>query len=74
MKVFWIDIIITRDEWLTLYRDGVHQVLCQDREGKRIKIAARHFFEHVTHEGIRGHFRLETHDDYAFVSLTRVDN
>ncbi|MCO7222988.1 DUF2835 domain-containing protein [Pleionea sp. CnH1-48] len=72
MASYIIDLNIPAHEWLRLYRGQATHLHCVARSGQSIRIAARHFQPHVTHNGINGVFRLETDQNHRFMSLNKI--
>ena len=63
---------ITPSEFERYYRGTAAQVLVRAHDGRSIQIPAANLRRFVTHEGIRGHFRLVIDDQHRLVDLQRL--
>lgn len=54
------------------YGSGLRDVVATSENGIRIQLAMRHLFPYITHDGIRGRFRLRTDANHKFISLKKV--
>ena len=65
------DLTLTPDELELLYQ-GVQFAQAMTDQGKRVRFPAGHLRPYITHQGIRGRFRLSYSDQGKFISLTPV--
>ena len=72
MKTFEFAMMLAPESWVEFYRRPNSTVVATDAQGRRIKLAARHFQKFVTREGVRGAFRLTLNHQNDFVSLERI--
>ena len=69
---FYIDLRITRDEYLKRYRGVASTVLAQTTHGQTIRFPANRLQPFVRHDGISGRFRLEVDAQNRLLSVEQV--
>lgn len=67
-----VDIAITSDEWLKLYRGAARDVHATARDGRSVRFPARILSRFYLRDGIRGSFRIEFDDAGKFVRVDRL--
>jgi hypothetical protein len=63
---------IPRDEYLRVYQGSARSVLAWDSLGRKISFPVKVLQPFVSHEGVRGKFRLEFDDENRFTSIVRI--
>lgn len=54
------------------YGSGLRDVVTTAENGMRIQLAIRHLVPFISHNGIRGRFRLRTDINHKFISLEKI--
>lgn len=67
-----VDLRISADEWLRLYRGEVLNVSAVSRDGRRVQFPARILQSFVSHGGVRGSFRIDFDQNGKFQQITRL--
>lgn len=57
-------------EMMALYKGQAQRVVVRDRQGRTISLPATRFQPFMSHQGVKGWFRLETSAEGKFISLT----
>ncbi|WP_109762637.1 DUF2835 family protein [Pleionea mediterranea] len=73
MHSYILDIHITADEWLKIYRGYSSNVRCRATDGTRILLPAKHFKSFVTRNGVSGRFQLIVTSEFKFVSISLIN-
>jgi hypothetical protein len=73
MRYYTVDLNISREEWLKIYRGVARKVHCQALDGTRILLPAHHFYSFVSHNGISGRFALEIDENQKLHTIKRVN-
>lgn len=63
---------IATDDYLRYYQAASKFVQTRTEEGLLIKFPAEHLRPHVTHDGIKGLFELESSEQGRFIALRRI--
>ncbi|MCG5515315.1 MULTISPECIES: DUF2835 domain-containing protein [Ectothiorhodospira] len=63
---------IPRDEFLRYYSGSAASVVASSQEGRTVRFPASALRPHVTHDGVRGRFRLTVDDQFRLQSLERI--
>lgn len=63
---------ISSDDYLRYYQSRSRFVQAHTEEGLLIKFPAEHLRPHISHDGIRGLFELESSDQGKFIALRRI--
>lgn len=71
MNSVYVDIVIAPDEFERLYGGAVTDVVCQSRDGRRVRFPGNILRRFVTREGIRGSFRIEFDAKMRFVQIEK---
>ena len=72
MKQIIIDIHITRDEWMKIYRGETNIVYAKSRDGRSIQFPANILNKYTTHNGIAGSFVINVNDEGKFQSIIKL--
>jgi len=72
MPRYILDLDISSDTMKRYYQGRSSAVLATDRSGRRVRFPAMALRPHVTHEGVRGTFCLETDDEHRLLGLYRL--
>ncbi|MFT5716549.1 MAG: hypothetical protein ACI9T7_000726 [Oleiphilaceae bacterium] len=72
MKKIIIDILITRDEWMKIYRGETNLVYARSRDGRSIQFPASILSKYTTYNGIEGSFVINFTDAGKFQSITKL--
>lgn len=72
MQKISIDLTISADEWLKVYRGSARTVSATSLDGRQIQFPANILQKYVTHFGISGRFDIYFDDQGKFVSVTKV--
>ncbi|MAL98480.1 MAG: hypothetical protein CL583_08520 [Alteromonadaceae bacterium] len=67
-----VDLRISADEWLRLYRGEALDVVARARDGRSVRFPARILRPFVRHDGISGAFLIEFGQDGKFQSVERL--
>lgn len=67
-----VDLYISADEYLRHYQGNVHNVVCQARDGRRVRFPSRILQRFVSHGGVQGSFRIEFDDNNKLVGVRRL--
>lgn len=68
-----VDLYISAEEWLRIYRGQAYQVAARSRDGRSVRFPARILQPFVAHEGIRGSFLIEFDAAGKFRQIRRLD-
>ncbi len=63
---------ISREDYVRYYRGLARQVLVRSHDGRRIQFPARFLRPFVSHQGIRGEFRLLLDEANRLLDLQRL--
>jgi len=72
MQQIILDLHISREEWLRLYRGETHTVFATSRDGRSIKFPANILTKYTTQHGVDGSFVIQFTDDGKFQSITKL--
>lgn len=72
MPRYFLDLDISRDDYLRYYRGGAASVRAVDREGRTVRFPASALRAHVRHSGVQGRFCLVTDDEHRLLELQRL--
>ena len=72
MKQIIIDICITRDEWMKIYRGETNLVNATSRDGRSIQFPANILSKYTTHNGVEGSFVINFNDAGKFQSIIKL--
>jgi hypothetical protein len=67
-----VDLRISADEWLRLYRGEAYQVSAHSRDGRRVRFPARILQPFVAHDGVRGSFLIEFDGNGKFQQVRKL--
>ena len=68
-----VDLRITADEWLRIYRGEAYQVSARSRDGRSVRFPARILQPYVAHDGVRGSFLIEFDERGKFQRIHKLD-
>lgn len=74
MPYLTVDIALSRDQYLELYRSYVRQVQARARNGQSVRFPVGVLVPFVTASGVHGTFRLHFDDAYRYQGIERLDN
>ncbi|MFV1922260.1 MAG: DUF2835 domain-containing protein [Methylotenera sp.] len=72
MQHIIVDLFISRDEWLRIYRGETNTVVATSRDGRTIKFPANILTKYTTQNGIDGSFVIQFNDAGKFQSIIRL--
>ncbi|WP_242521489.1 DUF2835 domain-containing protein [Motiliproteus sp. SC1-56] len=72
MQEIYLNLTITADEYLKLYKGAARNVFARSVDGKRVRFPANILQPFVTREGIRGRFAIRFDDGGRFHDIRRV--
>ena len=72
MNIYEFTVSIAPDAWLEFYRRPNSTIIATDVHGRTIQLAAKHFQQFVSSEGIRGKFQLTLSEHNDFIQLKKV--
>jgi len=72
MKQIIVDIFITKDEWMKIYRGETNLVHAKSRDGRSIQFPANILSKYTTHNGIEGSFVINFNDEGKFQSIIKL--
>lgn len=64
-----LDISLSAEEFLKVYRGSANRVFIRSREGRSVSLPARHLQPFLTHEGVHGSFILTFDQNGKMISL-----
>lgn len=67
-----LDIALSAERLLAVYRGRVNRILVHSRDGRRVSLPAHHLRPFLTHEGVYGTFALEFNAAGELLSLRRL--
>lgn len=67
-----IDLYISADEYLRHYKGQVTQVVCEARDGRRVRFPSSILQRFVTRSGIHGSFRIDFDHGNKLVAVERI--
>lgn len=73
MKQYLFNVSISYDDYLRVYQGSADHVIVTCDDGLTLQLPAERFRPFVSTLGIRGRFRLTTHDNNQFISLERLN-
>lgn len=73
MPKLTLNIALSAERLLALYRGDANRVQLISREGKRVVFPAMHLRAFMTREGVYGVFELEFSPEGKFVQLRRLE-
>ena len=72
MQKITIDLTISADEWLKVYKGTARTVSATSLDGRTMQFPASILLKYVTHFGISGRFDIYFNDAGKFSSITKV--
>lgn len=72
MNELIVDLDISAEEYLRLYRGEVRDVLAVARDGRRVRFPAASLTRFVTRQGISGSFRIRYSADGKLRDISRL--
>lgn len=72
MNKIVIDINISRDEWLRIYRGETKLVYARTRDGRSLQFPANILSRFTTHSGISGSFEIYFDDTGKFQHINKL--
>ena len=72
MRDIIVDLAITADEYLALYRGTVTDVVATSRDGRMIRFPARILQRFITHNGVYGSFQIYFDDNNKFQNIEKL--
>ena len=69
MRTIEINLRISADEFLRLYQGQAKDVVATAVDGRTVRFPARILQPYVSHEGIRGYFRIEFGEGGKFKAI-----
>jgi len=72
MQKITIDLTISADEWLKVYKGTARTVSATSLDGRTMQFPASILQKYVTHFGISGRFDIYFNDAGKFSSITKV--
>ena len=72
MKHIIVDLFITKDEWMKIYRGETNIVYAKSRDGRSIQFPANILSKYTTHNGIEGSFVISFNDNGKFQSINKL--
>lgn len=67
-----VDLRISADEWLRLYRGEALNVVARARDGRTVRFPAGILRPFVSHDGVYGSFMIEFSQDGKFSRVERL--
>lgn len=67
-----VDLRITQEEYLLLYKTYTRSVRATSRDGRSIRFPAGILQRFVEHEGVRGTFRIRFDENHKFQRIERI--
>lgn len=71
MQEIILDLFISPDEWLKIYRGSARVVRARALDGRQVQFPANILARYFTHDGIRGRFCIRFDDAGRFASIER---
>lgn len=72
MQQIEVDISISPEEWIKLYRGQASEVHARARDGRSVRFPARILSRFFLRDGIHGSFRIRFDDQGRFRSIERI--
>ena len=72
MPRYYLDLDISREDYLRYYRGDAASVRAVDRQGRTVRFPASALRAHVTHSGVRGSFCLVTDNAHRLLEFARI--
>lgn len=72
MGVLILDLVMPREQYLSLYTSYIRQVKATARNGQTVRFPVGVLQPFVTQEGVRGTFRLHFDANNKFVAMERM--
>lgn len=72
MQQIIVDVLISREEWLRIYRGETNAVLAKSRDGRSIKFPANILKKYTTQNGIDGSFAIQFDAEGKFQSIIKL--
>ena len=72
MNELIVDLDISDEEYLRLYRGEVRDVVARTRDGRRVRFPAASLTRFVTRQGIRGTFRIRYSAEGKLQDISRL--
>ncbi len=68
-----VDLNITRDEWLKIYRGVTQLVYAKTRDGRSIQFPANILHKYTSHTGVQGSFVIQFDEHGKFQGILKQD-
>lgn len=72
MQHIIIDISISKDEWLKIYKGQTNLVYAKSRDGRSIRFPANILSKYTTHFGVQGSFAIHFDANGKFQSIVKL--
>ncbi|MFT5782115.1 MAG: hypothetical protein ACI9EB_001493 [Pseudomonas sp.] len=72
MPVLLLDIALSSQSLLAVYRGRANRILLTSRDGRRVNLPAHHLRPFLTHAGVYGSFSLEFNSAGELLSLRKI--
>ncbi|WP_432695790.1 DUF2835 domain-containing protein [Marinobacterium sp. YM272] len=72
MNELIVDLDISDEEYLRLYRGEVRDVVARARDGRRVRFPAASLTRFVTRQGIQGSFRIRYSSEGKLQDISRL--
>lgn len=73
MQQIVVDLNISREEWLKIYRGETNLVYARSRDGRSIQFPANILNPYTSHSGVQGSFIIYFDERGKFHSLVRMN-
>jgi len=70
MQAVVVNLSISRDEYLRVYQGVARTVIARDINGRRIAFPVNVLQPYVTHDGVRGRFKIEFDEQHRFKRIS----
>lgn len=72
MKKIVVDLSISADEWLKIYRGESQRVFAYSRDGRSIQFPANILSKYTRHDGVHGSFLISFSSEGKFQSIQQL--
>lgn len=72
MPKFEFNMALSADETRTIYEGRARYILVESAQGLKLQLPAANFRRHVTEDGIKGRFSVETDANNKILALRRL--
>lgn len=73
MRRYYFNISLCSEQCRQYYSGDIRYVIVTDDKGERIQLKFKHFLPFISSYGIRGRFRLTLDENFAFVTLEKIN-